>query len=78
MGTRILYSRQAEKFLNRQPQHIQRRIRAAIAALPGGDVKKLKGQAYYRLRVGDFRVLFDRDGNVVMIVRIDNRGQVYK
>ena len=46
--------------------------------MPGGDVKKLKGQAYYRLRVGDFRVLFDRDGNVVMIVRIDNRGQVYK
>ena len=78
MGLTIRYSKQAEKFLDRQPERVQRRIRAAIAALPSGDVKKLKGQPYYRLRVGDFRALFDRDGNIVMIVKIDNRGQVYK
>ena len=77
MGLIIRYSRQAEKFLKRQPPHIQRRIRGAIAALPSGDVKKLKGMPYYRLWVGDFRVLFDRDGNVLEIVKIDNRGQVY-
>ena len=74
----IRYSKQAEKFLSRQPRNVERRIRAAVAALPSGDVKKLKGQPYYRLRVGDFRALFDRDGNIVMIVKIDNRGQVYK
>ena len=78
LGSVIRYSKQAEKFLNRQPPHIQRRIRAAIAALPLGDVKKLTGMPYYRLRVGDFRVLFDRDGNILTIVRIDSRGQVYK
>lgn len=47
-------------------------------SLPAGDVKKLKGQPYYRLRIGDIRVLFGRDGSVILIVKIDNRGQVYK
>lgn len=74
----IKYSKQAQKFLMRQEQSIRRRIEIAIQALPAGDVKKLKGQPYYRLRVGDFRILFDRDGSVILIVKIDNRGQVYK
>ena len=78
MGLVIRYTKSAEKFLSRQPPQIQRRIRAAIAALPYGDVKKLTGNPYFRLRVGNYRVIFDRNGNVIEIVRIDNRGQVYK
>ena len=74
----VQYSKQAEKFLERQTENTRKRIRAAIAALPAGDVKKLKGVPYYRLRVGSYRVLFDKDGNVLTIIRIDNRGQVYK
>lgn len=74
----IKYSKQAQKFLMKQEQSIRRRIEIAIQALPAGDVKKLKGQPYYRLRVGDFRILFDRDGSVILVVKIDNRGQVYK
>jgi len=74
----IKYSRQAKKFLGKQEQNTQRRIEAAIQALPAGDVKKLRGQPYYRLRVGDFRILFDRDGVVILVVKIDNRGQIYK
>jgi mRNA interferase RelE/StbE len=50
----------------------------AIRRLPSGDVKKLQGETGYRLRVGDYRVIFDRDGNVLMIIKIDSRGQVYK
>lgn len=74
----IKYSKQAKKFLVRQEHKIRRRIEAAIHTLPLGDVKKLQGQSGYRLRVGDFRILFDEEGNVIMIIRIDNRGQVYK
>lgn len=74
----IKYSKQAQKFLAKQEQGARMRIEAAIQALPAGDVKKLKGQPYYRLRVGDFRILFDRDGSIVLVVKIDNRGQVYK
>lgn len=74
----IHYSKQSVKFLARQNPSVRARISAAITLLPAGDVKKLTGQPYYRLRVGDYRVLFTRDGNIIEVVKIDSRGQVYK
>jgi len=74
----ICYSKQALKFLAKQEDAVRSRIRRAIESLPSGDVKKLVGQVYYRLRVGDFRVLFTRDGHIIEVAKIDNRGQVYK
>lgn len=74
----IQYSKQSIKFLKKQPAAVSQRIRNAIQALPSGDVKKLKNCNGYRLRVGNYRVIFDRNGNVLMIEKIDNRGQVYK
>lgn len=74
----IQYSKQAEKFLKKQDAITRNRIRTAIHNLPSGDVKKLQGRNGYRLRIGDYRVIFDRNGNVLYIERIDNRGQIYK
>ena len=74
----IKYSKQAEKFLNAQPSHISERIRSGIRKLPDGDVVKLQGTTGYRLRIGSYRILFDRVGYIIFISRIDNRGQVYK
>lgn len=74
----IHYSKQAVKFLSKQPAATKSRIINAISLLPAGDVKKLTGQPYYRLRVGDYRILFTKDGTIVEVVKIDNRGQVYK
>lgn len=74
----IRYSKQAEKFLKKQTLAIRTRIREAIHNLPRGDVKKLQGRNGYRLRVGDYRVIFDRNGNILYIERIDSRGQIYK
>lgn len=74
----IHYSKQAIKFLKKQDTPTRKRISSAINNLPSGDVKKLQGTEGYRLRIGDFRVLFDKDGNIIYIERIENRGQVYK
>ncbi len=74
----IHYSKQAIKFLAKQESTVRNRIKRAIERLPAGDTKKLIGQPYYRLRVGDFRILFTRDGHIVEVAKIDNRGQVYK
>lgn len=74
----IHYSKQAEKFLKKQDSVTRNRIRNAIHNLPAGDVKKLQGRNGYRLRIGDYRVIFDRSGNVLYIERINNRGQIYK
>lgn len=74
----IQYSKQAEKFLKKQDAHTRNRIRNAIRRLPSGDVKKLQGTDHYRLRVGDYTVIFSKDGYVLYIERIHNRGQIYK
>lgn len=73
----ISYSKQAEKYLKRQDYATRNRIRNAIHNLPFGDVKKLQGRDGYRLRVGDYRIIFDRNGNIIYIERNNNRGQVY-
>ena len=74
----IRSSKQAIKFLSKQEQSVRRRIKEAIENLPDGDVVKMRGQPYYRLRVGNFRVLFTRDGHIIAVTKIENRGQVYQ
>lgn len=74
----IQYSKQAIKFLKKQDLPTRKRIITAINALPAGDVKSLQGRSGYRLRVGDYRVIFDKEGSILYIEKIDNRGQIYK
>lgn len=74
----INYSKQSVKFLSKQDKITQKRIINAINALPNGDVKKLHGKSGYRLRIGDYRIIFDLEGNIIYIVKIDSRGQIYK
>ena len=80
MGTfKIVYSKKAVKFLKKQDKSTQKRIMEAISDLPlSGDIKKLQGVNGYRLRVGDYRVLFDMNGIIIDIIEIGNRGQIYK
>ncbi len=43
-----------------------------------GDIKRLRqAEAMYRLRMGDFRVLFDLEGGAIVIRRVGNRRDVY-
>ena len=74
----VKYSKQSIKFLSIQDKTTRIRIVEAINKLPQGDVKKLQGQENYRLRVGDYRIIFDKNGEILYIEKIDNRGQVYK
>lgn len=74
----IQYSKQAIKFLKKQDASTRKRIVTSINNLPAGDVKKLQGTDRYRVRVGDFRIIFDKAGDVLRIEKIENRGQVYK
>jgi mRNA interferase RelE/StbE len=73
--------KKAEKFIKTQDKDTQRRIIKAIIELPQGDIKKLKGMdEIYRLRVGDLRILFEKNDKELIIIVIDigNRGQIYK
>ena len=78
------YSKQAEKFLDSQNTEVYERIKSGIKKLPQGDVKRIKPfKDKYRLRVGDYRIIFRRIQDCLYqdclyIETIDNRGQVYK
>lgn len=74
----INYSRQSVKFLKKQDTITQKRIISAVNKLPNGDVKKLQERDGYRLRIGNFRIIFDLNGNIIYIEEINNRGQIYK
>ena len=72
------YSKPATKALERMEVSTRQRMRAAINNLPTGDVKKLRGYTIgYRLRVGDYRVLFDMDTQIT-VTNILPRGEAYK
>ena len=77
----INLTKKAEKFIKKQDKGTQKRLIKAIIELPEGDIKKLKGMnEIYRLRVGDFRILFERNDNelIILVIDIGNRGQIYK
>ena len=78
MIMQINYSKQAVKRLSKQNKIVQKRIIDAINKLPSGDVRKLQGRTGYRLRVGNFRIIFSASGNILYIEEINNRGQIYK
>ena len=43
-------------------------------------VKKLQGSEFHRIRVGDYRIVYEVQGTVlrVLVVRIATRGEVYR
>ena len=78
---KIIFEKEAQKFLDKQNKNNRIRLYKAINKLPEGtDIKKLKGHNLYRLRVGDFRVLYSIDDviRLIDIENIDSRGDIYK
>lgn len=76
---RIEYKKKAVKYINSCDKPTKQRLKEAIEKLPLGDVKKLSGlETDYRLRVGDLRVLFSIEDEIITIKDILPRGQAYK
>lgn len=80
---RLLYRKTALKALQRFDAATRGRILGRIAGLrkepPEGDIKPLVGRpGLYRLRVGDYRVVFQSVDSGIDILDIGSRGDVYK
>lgn len=82
---RVELTEDADKQLKSIDKPVRRRILLAIAKLednprPDG-VKKLKGQSdQWRIRVGDWRVLYEiEDGRlIILVVMIGHRSKIYR
>jgi len=84
---KIRYSKDAIKFLKKLPQKSAAKIRQAVRKLtlkpPQGDIKPMQGLAdRHRLRVGGWRVIFrytaENDVEILLVLEIGNRGDIYK
>jgi mRNA interferase RelE/StbE len=83
MAKQINYTKEARRTLSRIPANERRRILLKIeqyAEDPRSQVNnvvKLQDRPGYRLRVGDWRVIFDEFDNILEVERIGSRGSVY-
>jgi mRNA interferase RelE/StbE len=59
---------------------IRRRIDVRLtefATSGKGDVKRLKGRAGSRLRIGDWRVIMDERSETIIVVAVGHRREIY-
>ena len=86
MSYALLLERQAEKDLRNLPLQVLRRIDARLLALPDEPrprgTLKLKGKADegWRVKVGDYRILYTIDSKqqMIKVYRIGHRRGVYR
>lgn len=82
MNYEIVILKRAKKFIDKLPQNERTRVIRAIERLPDGpNVKQMQGHDnLYRLRVGDYRILYTVDHGELRVLVIDagNRGEIYR
>ena len=79
----VVLEKKAAKYLERLNEPVKSTIIKALRNLakepPLGDIKKLQGQeTAYRLRIGDYRILYKDKITFIAVYKIAPRGQAYK
>lgn len=83
MGFEIIWSECAARELKRLDWVVAKKIFEKVGELsenPYRNVKKLTGLPYFRLRVGDYRILLDIQKGVlkVLVLKVGHRKKIYK
>ncbi|MDP3698411.1 MAG: type II toxin-antitoxin system RelE/ParE family toxin [Nanoarchaeota archaeon] len=79
----LIYSEKADKQLGKLPSDIRERIIIALERLrirpESCDIKKLVGVAGYRFRVGDYRIIFDKEEEklLIFVIKVGHRKNIY-
>ena len=84
MRFEVQATQSAAKALNRLPKEVRKRILDALVELerqprPPG-VKKLVNRPAWRIRIGDYRVLYEikEDRLIILVVEIGHRREIYR
>ena len=78
----VFLSKTCLKYLKKLDKSARSKIITAIEGLPGeGDIRKMRGSGppnLYRLRVGKYRVLYIWQEDIIRVIDVDTRGDIYK
>jgi mRNA interferase RelE/StbE len=82
----VKLSSRAQKDFKKLKTEMKDRIKTSLKELASDkdnlDIKKLKGvygrDDLYRLRVGDYRIVYFPNNDEILVIRIDKRSKVYK
>jgi len=82
---KIHFTKQAYKSLRRIPHNVVVRIREKMDQIAEdpfaqhGNVTRLQNRPGYRLRVGDWRVIYDvqNDEMIILVLKVGSRGDIY-
>ncbi|MEE8167317.1 MAG: type II toxin-antitoxin system RelE/ParE family toxin [Candidatus Hydrothermarchaeales archaeon] len=79
----IIWSESAVKELKKLDRSVSKQIFRKVSLLeenPHRNVKKIVGSPYFRLRVGDYRVIIDIQKKVlrVLVLKVGHRKSIYK
>ena len=81
MSFKIVWDEKAYDSLNKLELSINRRIFKKVEELSDNtfskDIKRLKGGNDFRLRVGDYRVIFAIEQNTLQILKVGHRKNIY-
>ncbi len=84
MKFQIIWSESAAKELRKLDRTVANRIFKKVSQLSENpyhfEVTKLVGDPYFRLRVGDYRVIFDIQNDMlrILVLKVGHRKNVYK
>jgi mRNA interferase RelE/StbE len=83
MTYKIQFTSKAEDQLKKLDKNVQERMIVALERVkirPYDFVKKLSGYPYYRLRVGDYRIIIDIKNEImtILVIEVGHRKSIYK
>ncbi len=85
MAYQLSFSSEAVKDIQKLDTVIKKRLKKKFTEITEkDDIKKIAKQlvnfdaGQYRLRIGDYRIIFDLTGTTIFVLRVRHRREVYK
>ena len=78
----IEWKKSAVKELGKLDKSVSSRIYKDVESLKDNlyskDVKRLRASNDFRLRLGDYRIIFSIDGNIINVLKVGHRKNIYR
>jgi len=83
MKYRLVYTQRAIKDIRKLEENVKRKIGEALKRYEENPLKYASNltdaaMGTYRFRIGDYRVIFDIEGNDIVVLRVGHRRDIYR